>query len=368
MKKLLLFLASCVLAVAPAMAIVGPQLTQVVMVKFADHPEEPCTPAWAGTVAFNQYGPWLQAESSGATWLVGDSVDNVVGWLVLPYDAAHYCTLTSTGAILSCNALQIASDAMMMTSINFQWYSQKLIWLIVNAFPGAVAGNPAVVSNCYPNSTSPTLQGIYTLMHEHGHVELSHAGSWWCPGGDVGELYASYLDIQGQGCTFLEYGDTLDPMGSPSINDPDPLAHLHFSSFSKSRQGWQAPGRSVTANETLTLLAGQEIRIPISDGFFYTLEYRPNLGVFIRIATSSPSYTVWKDFEMLVNFSSAADFYKWPPNSAITAANPFFDPYRKIGVQLASSPATVSIFFGDAPLPPPPLPPPPKPCHGRKCR
>lgn len=352
---LIIFLASLA-----CLAAVGPQPTEVMLLQFADHPEEPCTAAYAGDLVFNKYNTWLQNESHGKEWLTGDAANNVWGWITLPHDSSYYCQIGGANPS-QCNTQIILADAYPLMDARFDRTLTKFVILYVTAFGGGAGGGGYIFGDC-----SFTLgPAMAILIHEGGHAhQLWHAATWSCPSRDVGEDYVHLLN---GGCLAGHYGDTYDPMGNVS-NDLVVQATQHYSTWNRDQLGWQQAGNiqvvSTAALATLTradisTYAVQEIRIPLStDGrYLYTLEYRNGIGALIRLVQNPPT-----DFSAKTYLVNGVYPDPWNHPTAITLTNPFYDPYRSIYVQMISSDTTsanLAISFSEPSVNPPPP-------HGRK--
>ena len=345
------------------LAAVGQKSTEIVLLKFSDRPEEPVTRAFVSDVVFNQYADWLLAESRGVSWV---EPGQVWGWWTLPHPASHYCSISPGGVVLNCNGLYIMDDARPLMLPHFDPASKGLVVLLINAYPGGAGGRNIVWAG-------KTID-LRMMAHEGGHAEknwLMHSGSWLCPAGDVPQdLTNVYTNPE---CTWNQYGDTFDIMGSPAPCCP--FESLHFNTNHRDMLEWQQPSNIsvVTSSVTTTLTRAdiptpsvQEIRIPVfqeapfreSDGqYYYSIEYRAGIGVLVRLRAPY-AYALAGSHTLLLNGD-----YSWDPDPhwslfpAVTASNPFSDPYRGISVQLVSSnptSATVAIVtpgIGDVTAP-----------------
>ena len=334
MRKLILALAVACLAA------VGPQATQVVMVKFAGHPEEPCTFAYTGNLVYGQYSDWLWNESHEQEWLTGT---DVWGWWALPHDTFYYCQVGGQFPV-NCNSQLINQDVRTLSAPYFDMSAQDLVVIYIPSFGGGKGGGGIVYADCFNNPSD-----LYTLKHEGGHAQgLMHSGSWSCPSADVGEDYLHAIDST-DGCLWSIYGDSFSIMGF-NINAQ------HYSVWEQDLLGWKQPSniQYVGQNGAFTLLRSdiattgvQDIRIPISldGGYYYTIEYNPDVGVLVRLKVA---YAFGPDFTGILNGTYPDP---WNHPQAITFANPFYDPYRRIEVSLVASDAnsaTISILFDAA--------------------
>lgn len=344
-------------AAAPAVAAVGPQATEVVLLKFADHPnEEPCTAAFAADVVYREYGDWLLAESRGREWVTGS---DVWGWLTLPHELAHYrCPIGSAGpAISSCSA-DLYSDAAAATRPYFDWRTKQLVVFVYNVGVGAATGSPFVHTTCGAPAGYAQLN-LPVLKHEGGHAQaerLFHSGGLSCPGADVGP---SLEDLLAGGCWWGTYSDRFDPMGS-GVNDG------HYSTYMRGRLDWLEPSNIQTVNATAIVEIQradidsplvQETRVHLgwAAGFptyeyFYTLEYRPAVGVLVRLRGCA--------------MCPGTEAFVVNGGQPITTSDRFIDPYRGVTISLLSEDgetATLQVTYTEAA-------PAPGPGHGKAHR
>jgi len=183
----------------------GAQSTLVILVNFQDNTSQPYTASTAQDVVFNQTSNFDLENSLQQTWLTG----TVVGWYTLPMSSTT-CDYTS----IATYANQAASAAGVTLS-NYKHY--------VYAFPtvsacgwwglGTVGGSP---SQAWINGSI----ALKVVSHEMGHnFGLYHSHAWSCGGTTLGSS-----------CNSIEYGDSIDDMGSPAAG--------HFNAFQKERLGW----------------------------------------------------------------------------------------------------------------------------------
>jgi Gametolysin peptidase M11/NPCBM-associated, NEW3 domain of alpha-galactosidase len=188
----------------------GAQKTLVLLVNFQDNPSQPYTTAYAEDVIFNQTSHFHLENSYGQTWLEGD----VRGWFTLPI----------SGAACDFNAIYFAArQAATANGIDLTAYNR-----FIYAFPdtsscgwwglGTVGGNP---SHAWINGS---LQ-VRVVGHETGHnLGLFHSHALECGAAAIGT-----------GCTPVEYGDTVDIMGSSTG---------HYNAYQKEWLGWLNYGAS----------------------------------------------------------------------------------------------------------------------------
>jgi len=189
---------------------IGAQKTLVLLVNFQDNATEPYTTAYAEDVVFNTTSNFHFENSYGQTWLTGD----VRGWFTLPM----------SGATCDFNAVYFAArQAATNAGINLANYNR-----FIYAFPqtnscgwwglGTVGGNP---SHAWINGS---LQ-LRVVGHETGHnLGLFHSHALECGAVTIGT-----------GCTSVEYGDTIDIMGTSTG---------HYNAYQKEWLGWLGYGAS----------------------------------------------------------------------------------------------------------------------------
>ncbi len=189
----------------------GAQKTLVLLVNFPDNPSQPYTTAYAADVVFNTTSNFHYENSYQQTWLTGD----VRGWFTLPM----------SGATCDFNAIYFAArQAATDNGINLADYNR-----FIYAFPqtsscgwwglGTVGGNP---SHAWINGS---LQ-LRVVGHETGHnLGLYHSHALECGPVTIGSA----------GCSSIEYGDTVDIMGT---------AAGHYNAYQKEWLGWLGFGAS----------------------------------------------------------------------------------------------------------------------------
>lgn len=219
-------------------------------------------------------------EISNGTWTLEgrDRVDgDVYGWLTIDAD---------TGTCDYSNWALKAQQALTATGVSLSGYTN-----IQYVFPSANDGC-GWIGLAYLNGGTSWVAAenanTYVVGHELGHnFGFNHAASYGCP-----------VANSATGCSFSEYGDTHDIMGS---------APRHTGNYNKSKY-WIPASQYVTATATgsfmleptETVSSGTKaIRIKrpfkagsvtVTDGY-YMLEYRTPAGMFDTYATTDPAVT-----------------------------------------------------------------------------
>jgi gametolysin peptidase M11 len=325
----------------------GPRKVAVLLFNFSNDASQPYTPAQAATTMFTapaSVSSYFQEESFGATSLNGD----VFGWFSLP--------TSNSGCAVDVWA-QAANAAATASGVNLTNYQH-----IVYAFPFASSCGWAGLAEM-PGS-HVWINGSFNLRvlgHELSHnLGVHHAASLSCTSGVV------RVSIGGT-CSYSEYGDPFDIMGSSS---------RHSSSWHKGQIGWLDPlaKQTVTASGTYTIspqewAAGgvQALRIARgTSGNYLYLEYRRPYGssfdtfslsdpvvngVTIRMA---PDYGA-RQLSYLVDTTTTTSTFT---DAALAAGQTFADSAYNISIRTTSvsaTGATVQISLdGSTPPPPPP--------------
>ncbi len=126
------------------------------------------------------------------------------------------------------------------------------------------------------------------LHHEFGHnLGLLHSNAWDC----------NNLPPSVGPCTSANYGDPIDIMGSY-------LGKAHFNSLHKDKIGWLKQSQIQNYNpkqgnytiEPIEIVNGTKmIKIPLSDGSFYSIEYRRPIGQDF-LSLTNPEYDDWPNY------------------------------------------------------------------------
>lgn len=241
------------------------------------------------------------AENSyGSFSLDGD----VFGWFQIP--GISGCDTTS----IATNARAAATAA----GINLTGYNEFLYY-----FPRTTAcswsglasvGRPtAPARDTWYNGSSGCVVLAQELLHNFG---ARHSRSYTCTGGPIAAPGS---------CTFSEYGDPYDPMGSGCF---------HVNAYQKAAQGWFGKCNNVTAtaNGTFDVVptelpsnAVQSLRIPMDVSLcpsgmtscYYIVEYRQPIGIF---DSRTPTAQVFQGVS--IHVSPSVDF-----SGAGRPANPY---------------------------------------------
>ena len=322
----------------------GAQRTVVILVNFQDNPTQPYTPGYAQSLVFTTTSDWDWENSYQQTWLTGD----VVGWytIALSSTVCDYNTLAS-----------LAEQAATAAGVSLSTYSRRVYAFPQNACSwwglGTVGGNP---SRAWINGS---LQ-LRVVAHEMGHnFGLYHSHALECGS-----------TVLGTNCSNVEYGDTVDVMGSTSG---------HFNAFQKERLGWLAYGSSppvdtasvggtywVTRYETLGVTSRALKILKSTDSqtgkkTWYFVEYRQAVGFDgflsgnsnvlngVVIHTGSESSG---DTSYLLDLTPATSSWNDP---ALAVGQSFYDPDAGVTITAVSADGTssaVSVSFDPVPCVP----------------
>ncbi len=184
----------------------GEQKTLVMLVNFQDQPDNrPWTTAQISDTVLGQVSDYYKENSAGQTWLTGV----VKGWYTVPVDSTN----CDNWAIATA-----ANDAATADGINLADYNRYIYIFPKNS--GCGWGGLGTIGG---TKTYSWINGTPTLNyigHELGHnFGLYHAHALDCTDGTLGGT-----------CYSINYGDTLDIMGNPSVG--------HFNAFEKELLGW----------------------------------------------------------------------------------------------------------------------------------
>lgn len=276
------------------------------------------------TLRANLFGTGLSAAElhKEASYNLNKIEGEVFGWLQVP--AMTNCDTRT----LATNALAAAQSA----GIDLSGYGQIAYYFPKSSqcsWSGlAQVGRPTrPARESWFNGNA----GCGVLAHELGHnIGAQHARSYDCGSSVVGGT-----------CTYSEYGDPFDVMGSGSCS--------HFGGYVKAAEGWYGGCNTVTVTADgsfdlapieLPSNAIQTLRVPMDASLcpsgltscYYYLEYRQPLGKFhSRLSATSPVFQ-----GILVRVGSTVDF---------SGAGRPQAPYL-----LDMTPGSRSSDFQDAPL------------------
>jgi hypothetical protein len=297
----------------------GAQSTLVILVNFTDKAVQPYTPAAASAVVFGTTSDFYRENSFGQTWLAGI----VRGW----YTIDESSTACSPDRIA-----QKAEQAAAAAGVDVAAYPRR-----VYAFPangcgwwglGTVGGYPS----------RAWVRGSFELTvvgHELGHnLGLYHSHALEC--GPV------TLDAS---CSSIEYGDTLDIMGTGAY---------HFNAPQKERLGWLGAGSfppitgvtasgtySVSAHET-TSGGAKALRIPRGGGggAFY-VEARKAVGFDAGLAGTTNA-----ESGVVVHLSQGPDeIYLL---DMTPAGQEWWDPALAVGQSFTDGQVTITPLWVDS--------------------
>lgn len=305
-----------------ALSTTGEQSTLLMLVNFADKPDQPYTSAQA-QLQLDATSNFFRASSNNQTWLEG----TVVGWYTIP--------VSST--VCDYNAISDrARNAAFQAGINLALYNRYVYAFPQNACGwwgfGSVGGQP---SQAWING--PLL--LQALGHEMGHnLGLYHAHSKQCGTTSTTEP-----------CSVSDYGDTFDIMGN--------YATGQFNPFHKELLGWLAPAEVTSPGSyyisTYELVNGlpHALKITRSDGSFYYVESRQTSnGVLVR---SGEALNANSSYLYDMTMASPWNFY----DAALPLGATFHDPLGlSIRVEaLDTNGATVVVGANNENPPPPPV-------------
>jgi hypothetical protein len=325
---------------APLSNTFGVQSTLVILVNFQDNAAQPFTTDYARTVVFTSTNDWDRENSFQQTWLTGD----VHGWFTIPMSSTvcDYNTLASQ-----------AKAAASAAGVNLANYKRYVYGFPRNACGwsglGTVGGFP---SQSWINGSF----NLRVVGHEMGHnLGLWHSKALECGATTIGTS-----------CTSIEYGDTLDIMGSSSG---------HINAFQKERLGWLNSGSSPPITTVLTsgtymidayepagssAKALKVLRSTESTGKrnWYYIEYRRPIGFDSFVNGNSnvmngvvihQGSEVSSDSSFLLDMTPGTSSWNDP---ALTIGQSFVDPAAGVTIDVAwvnSTTAAVNVSMGSSP-------------------
>ncbi len=197
---------------------IGEQRTLVLLVNFQDNSVEPWPLAQVEEMVFGTVNDFYLENSYGRTWLSGD----VYGYYTLPIDAV-------------CDTVEIETytePAAAANGINVNSYD-RLIYVFPQVSGCGWTGKGTVVGSPSRAWINGSLD-LRTVGHELGHnFGLQHAKKLECG-----------INTIGGDCYTVEYGDSLDIMGSPGFTG-------NFNALNKELLGWLNDDPSSTSGQII---------------------------------------------------------------------------------------------------------------------
>lgn len=251
----------------------GDQKVLVILANFQNTAEPPLTQDSVRATVFGEVNKYYKENSYGNISLSG----KVIGWYALPLNQ-------------NCNAQATWSAAIRAADreVNYREYSRLIVIAPLGPACGwggfATTGMTSVYTDEGAISVSisairSNFVNLTAIGHELGHnFGNHHAGFYKC----------DYAAIASSGCTWREYGDIFDIMGSKNT--------AHYNALHKEYLGWFTPDNILTVSKsgTYTLepienadsgLKALKIQRGINDYLF--VEYRQPLGYDYNIAPDS---------------------------------------------------------------------------------
>ncbi|TPV95250.1 MAG: hypothetical protein B7733_10870 [Myxococcales bacterium FL481] len=278
-------------------------------------------------------------------------IERVFDWVDVSDPVASYCTQIveqngrELGFFPSCNTSRMAAVARSVAGgqhgippNDFLTAYDRQIYVVYGVSQGAYGGGRAVWASTQFAKTE-------TFVHELGHTfGLRHAGTWDCPGATT--VGASLRDVTAGDCEAWAYGDATDVMA---------VRLRHYSAYNKLIAGYLQPGHVVIAetggvfglaSASAPALGHRPVLliVPLDNGTFYAVEYREPVGFDANVAF--PGYAVVDDHKpeierglaVWLRAASLGEQLRQIPASPrgrfVTADNDFYDPYRRIRIQL----------------------------------
>jgi hypothetical protein len=271
-------------AKAAAVYKAGPHKTAVILVKFSPTGSEPWTTGFVRQRVFtdpDSTNAYYKEDSYGAISLVGknDPAGDVYGWYTIPAPVAD--------ATLGCKPNPIASDA--ETAARAGGFDPAGYDHVIYAFQFQSVCGWAGLGQL-PGSRSwinGYVDRVDVVAHELGHnMGLDHASSLSCTNGGVPVA-------MGPSCSFTEYGDPFDVMGSSSRRNN--AWHLRQIGFMPADNVELVNGEGTYTLSATNALGGTRLlRVPRPAGStppYYDLELRASNGVFDDFLSTEPAVT-----------------------------------------------------------------------------
>jgi hypothetical protein len=331
---------------APAQRTVGEQRTLVMLVNFADNPARPWSRDQVANAIFGTMNAFILENSYGLSWVAGDVTD----WLTIPLSSAV------------CDNRTLASQAQDAAKAVGWVPSNYSRWIF--AFPHNVCdfGGASYIGGSPSQAWLNGYIDVGFSGHEFGHgLGLWHSRALNCGTAPVGT-----------NCTYQEYGDRFDIMGTPYSG--------HFNAFQKERIGWLKPDSSVAittvvtpgtytvnpyepstpGSKALKILKSTDpttgkrtwyyVESRQATGFdaFLTSYSNPTSGVIVHTGSESSGNS---SYLLDMTPGTSSDWY----DAALVAGNTFSDPDAGVTITaeaVTSSGAAVTIAFTAVPTTP----------------
>lgn len=312
---------------------IGEQKVLAILVNFENNNTQPYSVETVRQTIFGSINNFIKENSDQKAWLTGD---------VTPWNTITYNTSVCNPFEIRDKAKAAATNAGYVLG-NYTHFMYIFPFVPCIGVPGSSSVG-TIPSNLWIN------QGLnlHTTAHEFGHIlGLVHSFALDCGSASIGG-----------NCTSLEYGDSLDLMGSP-------LAQGHYSAYQKELLGWLSP-LEITQSGSYTITpfetsGGQRaLKIPKridanGQQEWYYIEYRQPIGfdsylasntnvrngIIIRTKALDPSGTAFAGY--LIDMTPETPSWNDP---ALTVGKTFRDPDTDLAITLVSantSGAVVSI-------------------------
>ncbi len=329
-----LFFLTCAALILSAVPVISQTRLAAFVVTFPDSgPYQPETMTWMRDT-MEQVDDFYAEQSYGQFILQSDSF----GVYLVNLD--H----TATRQMIAAAAQQAARDA----GVDLSPYTKFLYISPMTDYARAGYGDATGAWIALTNA--PYIPNYNMIAHELGHhlFGLLHAHGIICTdsNGNSVPIYAG----RGSSCTSLDYGDTLDVMGS---------GHGHFNALTKANRGWLT-AQAVTADGTYTLQPfesqGNGVKVLLvmnRQDFTYSLEYRQPIGFDQTwFFTDDPAYVFGVIVHRALNGSELLQMNA-PANGlkrpAMLAGQTFCDSDGRLSLSVVSATsvgATVAVKFG----------------------